>query len=105
MINARRFEFSRNWWGLNGKEQCESPSEVLPLTRGLISAMANKTTMPEATPELIRLAKEHLAHGISVGDTLYEVMVFVPDGVENRRAFFVLVPVYPGGELKRLREL
>ena len=81
------------------------PSKLVSLLRELVSATMHSYIAPAATSRLISLSKKHLIGGISLNEKCFDVMVHVPDDTKHWRPFFVLVPKWPGGELKRLNEL
>lgn len=102
-----------NWWNQVGEQGDQKgwPGDLTSLLRGLIANTLNNLMTPSSTPHLISLAQLHLNHGIKFtdtnGDRAWEVAVYVPNPVHtsDRRSFFVLIPKYPGGTLKRLSEL
>jgi hypothetical protein len=79
--------------------------------KSLVCSHINKSIPPQADPYTTRLAKGYLVGGImisdSAGDSLYDVMVFVPNPEEERtkRSFFRLVYKGNGGRLKYLDEI
>ncbi len=89
------------------------PVSLVDCLKELVSSHIHSMISPEATPTLINWAKRFLNDGIllsdSSSDRMYGVMVFVPnpDGEDRvlRRSFFKLVPKYPRGELKYLKDL
>ncbi len=79
------------------------PVGLTHLIGELILTITNNSQRPDATPELIALAKEYLGVGLKLesetGYRLYEVMVYLPKDTEVRRSFFTLVHVWPEGKL------
>lgn len=82
------------------------PRDLIDCLIELVSSHIHSLTPPEATPQLIELAKRFLRNGIVLADsyskTTYDVMVFVPNPGEEKgtRSFFRLIRKWPGGELK-----
>lgn len=91
----------------NQSDRSGWPGELVAMVRGLVSATTHHMITPAASPHLIGLAKVHLANPIALGEKVYSLAVYVPDQgeEERRRTFFVLIPSYPGGKIKRLEEL
>ncbi|MFA6270054.1 MAG: hypothetical protein WC657_02485 [Candidatus Paceibacterota bacterium] len=103
---------ANNWQEL--EEMATNGKLPIPLAdclKALVVSERLSVISPEAKPELIRLAKAHLANGIvlsdSATDQFFDIVVFVPDpGQEkNCRSFFKLIPKYPGGKFKYLENL
>lgn len=93
-----------NWW--KELEQKDLPQDIVMLLRELIGSHMKSAILPEAKPRLIALAKDCLSKGIWIGDSeFFDVMVYMPEDKVKYRSFFVLVPKWSGGELKRLAEL
>ncbi len=84
------------------------PWELATMLKGLVTATINDVCPPEAKPNLIALAKEHLKGGITIGkDTVcsqFSVVVFVAKDQDVGRTFFSLVPRYNNCILRRLDE-
>lgn len=103
---------SSGWWKQIDDLQMEGklPHELGCLLKGLIGSHLSKTIPPAATPNLIKLAEEHLQGGVELSDSatdnFFDVMVYTPNpGQEEvRRHFFVLIRKYPEGRLKYLDE-
>ena len=92
------------WW--KEFEQKNLPQDIIVLLRGLIGCYLGSAILPDATPQLITLAKEYLSKGIWIGNNdLFDVMVYMPNNPTFHRSFFALANKWPGGELKRLSEL
>ncbi|MFA5830428.1 MAG: hypothetical protein WC878_01220 [Candidatus Paceibacterota bacterium] len=97
-------------WGSDLEEHKEVPKEARVLIERIVNGHNNNTEVTvTATPELIRLAKEYLSDGISVGSKKFNIMVCEKEdskkeenAVENN--FFVLVPKWKGRNLKMLSE-
>ncbi len=88
----------------------ELPGRVADNLKSIISAALTHTIPSLAQPVEIQEMKEFVSEGIvllkgSHKEKWYDVMVYVPDDTEKGRTFFLLVPKYPDGELKRLKEL
>jgi len=87
------------------------PAPLAACLKSLINSQCHATITTTATEELVRLVREHLPNGIMLSDplheVLYDVMVFVPDGGQEsqRRSFFRLMPKYPGGKFKYVKDL
>jgi hypothetical protein len=87
------------------------PTPLVDCMKSLVSAHLTSTIPPEATPHLVRLAKEHLSGGVllsdSDSDNLYAVMVWVPDPgkEEGKMSRFWLVRAWPDGKLRNLTDL
>ncbi len=95
-----------NWWQ-EIEDNKDLPQPLKGLLRSLISATKGNLIPPDASEDLVRLAKKHLQDTlIWIGERLcYSVMVYVPKDKKKGRTFFLLACCYPDGELKRLSEL
>ncbi len=91
-------QLTDNWWEELGDISKDNPlpHELSGMLRDLITAHEKKTIEPHATPELIKLAKRHLANGIVFKGERYEILVFVPENEAAHRRFFRLSPRLPG---------
>jgi hypothetical protein len=99
-----------DYWEELGKMASDGvvPVELANCLRALINAEQYDAFTPHATPELIRQAQKHVAHGISYtdekGEKLFDVMVFMPDSenAESHISVFRLIEKYPAGRLRYL---
>ena len=92
-----------NWWSDLGTTGL--PPELVMFLRGAVGNHISGYRQETATPRMIELAKEFLQKGIQIGEESYDIMVCKPYDKKTGRAFFVLAPKWPGGELHRLSEL
>ena len=83
------------------------PPELGMMLKALVTTHLRETIPPEATRYLTTLAMSHLQGGIQLDDHLYDVAVFVPNSGDKvaTRSFFKLIPKYPGGWLKYLKDI
>ncbi len=107
-----RLTTTNYWQQLEGLRATQGvPVTLVDCLKGLVASHLHATIGPEATSRLIEQAKHYLKDGIllsdSVGDWLYDVMVFVPNGEEKTatRSFFRLIRKWPGGQLKYLEDI
>jgi len=96
------------WWEEIGKigDANGWSGELIGALRSLISATLKNAITPAAEPDLIDQAKKYLSKGIALGEKLYSIAVVWPETNYDgfARKFFVLVPKYPNGIIKRLDE-
>lgn len=96
---------TKDWWE-NIDDLKGLPAELIGMLKSLISATLKNNMLPTATPQLMRLAQEHLQDPIWIDRKCFSIWAYTPNIVaENKRSFFILVRQYPDGELKKLSEI
>jgi len=85
-------------------------SDFVVLLRRIVGAHVDCTAEPEATPQLIELAKlnkQYLQAGIELGGETYGIMVYIPNLVckKERKPLFCLIPQFPEGRLRYLDDI
>ena len=97
------------------------PVPVRDMLKSLVNAHFNSCIGPTATPTLIQLLQSDcpdILEGLSIDfanpevattsdasakdERWFDVMVYLPDDMENHRRFFLLIPKYPDGHLTYL---
>jgi hypothetical protein len=119
MIKLTRRDY---WQELEANKKLPVP--IRNMLKSLVNAHLNSCIGPTATPTEIQLLHSDcpdVLEGLSIDfanpevagisdatakdEHWFDVMVYIPDDMENHRRFFLLVPKYPGGHLCYLKDL
>jgi hypothetical protein len=103
-MSPLKLKTSDYWRQLHDLQKAgEIPNELFTYLIALISSHVNQTLPPTLSKKNIGHLKKINLQGIelsdSAGDSLLEIMVFVPENQEMHRTFGILVRKYPGFRL------
>lgn len=89
---------------LRRMEDVDIPRDLARLLIALVLSFQRQLVPPTASDRLMQMASDFLKKGIALGGKWYDIGVYVPDDGGKRRRVFVLLPKYPGGNIRRIEE-